>query len=223
MWPRIIRSEMLLEWMLAIDTCAAQGGVALAHLQNGQALVVAQRELPGRETQERLMVAIREVLSEADLTVQDLRVLAVCHGPGSFTGVRIGVAAIKGLAEVLGTPVVAISRLRLLAARAQAGEEPVAAWLDAGRGDVYVGLYRKGKPEQETMLSRDAARQLEGRIVVGEELLRAEGAWVGAPAMEDLVQLATQDAQEAHFADVLTLDANYLRIPDAELALKARA
>lgn len=206
-------------WLLAIDTCGGEGGVALA--QTESCTVVSARTLPGRETQERLMTAVQEVLSEASVTPADLGYIAVTHGPGSFTGVRIGIAAAKGLAEALHLPIVAESRLKLLALRA-GSKEAVNAWLDAGRGDVYAGIYRGAACISEGMYTREAARQLEGEIITGEEQLREEGRFVGAPAVQDLVHAACEDIRAGRLADVLTLDANYLRIPDAELALRAR-
>lgn len=225
--PGIIKPMLSVTYMLAMDTCGAEGGVALARVELGASTgtfeVIARRVLPGRETQERLMLAVEEVLAEGGIRVRDVGLLAVAHGPGSFTGVRIGVAAVKGMAEALGVPVVAVSRLRMVAERA-AGlpEATIAAWLDAGRGDVYVGVYRNGICVQETMLAREQARQVDGEVAVGEEGLRGEGRWVGVPVVDDLVRIAVREAQAGRFADVLTLDANYLRIPDAELALKAR-
>ncbi|ADV81775.1 peptidase M22 glycoprotease [Terriglobus saanensis SP1PR4] len=198
--------------MLAVDTCGAEGGVAVA--RDGE--VVARRSLPGRETQERLMTAVQECLAEAGIRATELNFLAVMTGPGSFTGVRIGVAAVKGLAEGLGIPVVGVSRLNLMTRLA--GEGAV-AWLDAGRGDVYAG----GSGLPEAMFSRAEAEAMGGRVVVGEEVLRGAGEWVGLPDISTLVRAAEESAARGEFSDVVLLDANYLRIPDAEIALRARS
>ncbi|MBS1816229.1 MAG: tRNA (adenosine(37)-N6)-threonylcarbamoyltransferase complex dimerization subunit type 1 TsaB [Acidobacteria bacterium] len=208
-----------MQWMLAIDTCGAEGAVALAQLEGARATVLAQRTLPGRETQERLMSSVEEVLREASVIIADVQVIAIATGPGSFTGVRIGIAAAKGFAEALNIPLIAVSRLRMLAHRAGGTAN---AWLDAGRGDVYVGEYQDGVCIHERMLTRAAAQARGGRIVVGEELLRDAGEWIGAPTIHDLVQLAANDTAAGKFADTALLDANYLRIPDAELVLRAR-
>lgn len=165
------------------------------------------------------MAAVEEVLAEASVTIADVNIIAVATGPGSFTGVRIGMAAAKGFAEALKLPLIAVSRLRMLAHRAGGTAN---AWLDAGRGDVYVGEYHNGECVSERMLSRPDAENLSGRTVVGEEVLRSAGEWVGTPTLKDLVDLAVQDAAANKFADTEWLDANYLRIPDAELALKAK-
>ncbi len=211
--------------MLAIDTCGNAGGVALVELSTAGAeyRVAAERTLPGRETQEQLMVAITEVLAVEGLTPGAVDVLGVVTGPGSFTGVRIGLAAVKGLAEALGSPVVAVSRLAVLAAQADMAGS-VTAWLDAGRGDVFVGQYVDGVCRGEWMATgADAVESLTAGepLVVMEEALatRAAGArLVPAVGVREALALLVRRVHAQDFADIALLDANYLRVPDAELA-----
>lgn len=212
-------SSTAMDWMLAIDTCGVEGGVALARLLGERFEIFSERTLPGRETQERLMTAIDEVLQDGGLGIADVDVIAIASGPGSFTGVRIGMAAAKGFAEALGIAMVAVSRLRMLAHRA--GGDAV-VWTDAGRGDVYVGEYRSDVCVRELMMHRADAVARGGRVVVGEESLRDAGEWIGAPTVRNLVELAVKDVVAGKFADAALLDANYLRVPDAELALRAK-
>lgn len=116
--------------IFAIDTSAGQCAVALA----GDA-PVSERVRMERGHAEALFPMIESVLSRAGATYADLTRIAVCTGPGSFTGVRIGVAAARGLALALGIPTIGVSRFEALAAEAGA---PVAVCL-AGRGNtVYV-------------------------------------------------------------------------------------
>lgn len=211
--------------MLLVDTCGAEGGVAVAALAPDGPRVLSQSFLPGRETQERLMIALAGVLAEAGMTAGELDVLAVITGPGSFTGVRIGLAAVKGLAESLGKPVIAISRLAVLAAQAKAPQGTVVqAWLDAGRGDVFVGRYRDGAMLRETMLHGDdaqAALQPEDVVVVLEDSVAARvphALRAVAAGAQEALPLAALAAARGAFADIALLDANYLRVPDAELA-----
>jgi tRNA threonylcarbamoyladenosine biosynthesis protein TsaB len=217
-------------WLLVVDTCGEGGGVGVAHVDSDCAALIATRELPGRETQERLMVALDEVFAEAEISAADLDAIAVVHGPGSFTGVRIGLAAAKGLAEALGLPVISVSRLESLAWRGnvrEAFEETVQAWLDAGRGDVFVGRYRGAECLGEVMLPGAAALEGVGDepVVVMEERLAAllPGAVVVPPVgVVEAMGPALRKFVAGEFADVALLDANYLRVPDAELALRAR-
>jgi tRNA threonylcarbamoyladenosine biosynthesis protein TsaB len=214
-----------MRWMLAIDTCGNAGSVALMELfaEGAEYRVAAERTLPGRETQEQLMVAIAEVLAVEGLTPGVVDVLGVVTGPGSFTGVRIGLAAVKGLAEALGSPVVAVSRLAVLAAQAdEAGA--VTAWLDAGRGDVFVGRYVDGVCRDEWMATGlDAVEALTAGepLVVMEEALAAradDARLVPAVGVREALPLLVRRVHVQDFADIALLDANYLRVPDAELA-----
>jgi tRNA threonylcarbamoyladenosine biosynthesis protein TsaB len=217
-------------WLLVVDTCGEGGGVGVARVDGAVAALIAARALPGRETQERLMVALDEVFAAAGIAAAELDAIAVVHGPGSFTGVRIGLAAAKGLAEALGLPVIAVSRLESLASRLFLDGGPVKtvqAWLDAGRGDVFVGRYRGAECLGEVMLPGAAALESVGDepVVVMEERLAAllPGAVVVEPVgVREALGPALRKFVAGEFADVALLDANYLRVPDAELALRAR-
>ena len=221
-------------WLLVVDTCGEGGGVGVAHVENACAALLAVRELPGRETQERLMVALDEVFAQAEIAAVDLDAIAVVHGPGSFTGVRIGLAAAKGLAEALGVPVIAVSRLDSLAWRwmvqrnvPEALNETVQAWLDAGRGDVFVGRYRGTGCLGEVMLPGAAAVAGAGDepVLAMEERVAAllpRAVVVKPVGVTEALGPALRKFVAGEFADVALLDANYLRVPDAELALRAR-
>ena len=166
------------------------------------------------------MAAIAEILHEAAITIQQLSAIAVVTGPGSFTGVRIGLAAAKGLAEATGLPLIALSRLAILAA--QAGGSETQAWLDAGRSDVYV--HRNG---EELMLPVAAALECarDRQVVVMEDRLATllpSALRVAPVGVLQALPLALDHLRQQTFADTALLNANYLRVPDAELALQAR-
>ena len=216
--------------MLLLDTCGATNGVAIADLSptgaNHQPVLIAERSFPGRETQERLMSAMEEVLAEASLSLLEIDVITMVSGPGSFTGVRIGLAAAKGLGEAIGLPIVAISRLAVLAAQGSSGA--VQAWIDAGRGDVFVGRYENGVCFGEQMMPSEraaAAFTADTALVVMEEHLAClgpAGRLVHPVGVREVLPMAVSRAQSGDFADPVTLDANYLRVPDAEIARLAR-
>ncbi len=103
----------------------------------------------------------------------ELRGVVVVHGPGSFTGIRIGVSAAKGLAEGLGIPVIALSRLELLAR--QSPEGSAVAVLDAGRGEFYAGFYREGICETEALIDARCSFAGRGGFRVAGVGLRAAG------------------------------------------------
>lgn len=219
-------------WLLVVDTCGEGGGVGVVSVDGECAALIASRVLPGRETQERLMVALDEVFAQAEISAAQLDAIAVVHGPGSFTGVRIGLAAAKGLAEALGIRMIAVSRLESLAWRWFAQEaahldQTVQAWLDAGRGDVFVGRYRGTECLGEVMLPGAAAVAGVGDepVVVMEERVAAllpTAVVVPPVGVVEAMGPALRKFLAGQFADVALLDANYLRVPDAELALRAR-
>jgi tRNA threonylcarbamoyladenosine biosynthesis protein TsaB len=104
--------------LLGIDTCGPTGSVALGRW-SGQAIeLLGQIELEGRNYSSTLVAAVGELLAGAGVQLGQLNAIVAVNGPGSFTGVRVGLAAVKGLAEPARIPVVAVSRLEVLAAKA---------------------------------------------------------------------------------------------------------
>ena len=219
--------------VLLLHTCGAEGSAALADSLREEP-VVAMRTMPGRTASERLVAVVRELMEEAGWRLAELGAVVVVSGPGSFTGVRVGLSAAKGLSEALGTPVVAVSRLALLAAAAGPGEGEVCAVLDAGRGEYYCGQYRAGECLAETLVGFEDALALVRRAgvcaVIACEAKVAEAFaavsprvaldLVGEPTAADALPLAWERIEGGMFDDPVTLDANYLRRTDAEIFAK---
>jgi len=125
--------------VLAVDTSTMAGGVALLE----DARVVGESLLDVRTTHsERLMLAVDRALADARWAADSLDGLAVAVGPGSFTGLRIGLAAVKGLALALGRPIAAVPTLDAMAAGLAWASRPVCPVLAARTGEVYACLYR---------------------------------------------------------------------------------
>jgi len=135
--------------LLLIDACGAAATLALADSARG---VFAESTLAERSAAAALLPAVRTLLAEAQVVLSDLDAIAVVTGPGSFTGVRIGVSAAKGLSEGAGVPLIAISRLAVLAALSN--KEHMHAVLDAGRGEFYLGTYEGARCVREAMVTR---------------------------------------------------------------------
>ncbi len=106
------------------------------------------------------------MLESQHATLRDIEAIVVVNGPGSFTGIRVGLSTAKGLAEGAGIPLIAVSRLALLAGAS--GLPHVLAAVDAGRGEYYVGEYQNGQNLGEVLLS-------------GEETVAA---WPNSPERE---------------------------------------
>ena len=123
--------------LLAIDTARSEGSVAL--MQGG--LGTRSRSLgAGPRYGEVLFLEIERLLSACSLRLTDVDAIGVATGPGSFTGIRVGIAAAKALAEAGEHPVVGVSSLRALA-RSCPGDAPRVALLDARRGELFAGCY----------------------------------------------------------------------------------
>ena len=125
--------------LVAIDTCGEVGTAALVDLENDATTVtcISQTELGGRTAAAQLLPAIDEMLRQAALELRALRAIVVVNGPGSFTGTRVGLSTAKGLAHAAGVPIVAISRLAVLA-DLDNNQRDSLALLDAGRNEFYA-------------------------------------------------------------------------------------
>jgi tRNA threonylcarbamoyladenosine biosynthesis protein TsaB len=125
--------------LLAVETSTLAGGVALLDGDR----VIGESLLDVRITHsERLMVAVDRVLDDARWAVRDLEALAVSVGPGSFTGLRIGLATVKGLALALDLPIAAVPTLDAMAAALPFAAWPVCPVVDARKDEVYACRYR---------------------------------------------------------------------------------
>lgn len=125
--------------LLFVDTCGPMAGVALA---DGGRIVAETNLILDRRMSSRLLAVIGGVLAEAGMTVAGLDGIGVACGPGSFTGVRIGMATVKGMALAAGLPVAGVSSLALLAANVPYSRHQVCALMDARKKEVYTGLFR---------------------------------------------------------------------------------
>lgn len=203
--------------LLSIDTCGATGTVALARLENEHLALLAQTEIPGKTYSARLVPTIREILAAHSVTLPEIAAIVVTNGPGSFTGIRIGLSTAKGLAEPTSIPIFAVSRLIVLAGRA--GTE--AAALDASRGEFYFGDGSRGTESlltREVFLERAAA--LGSKLTVCEPSLHAvvpTATLVDPPTAMDAVRSVLPRLARRDFDDPLLLEANYLRRSDAEI------
>ena len=135
------RDTIILVLVLALDTTTRAGSVAVA--RDLEVLAVVEGDA-SRTHGERLPGEIAAALDRASIAAGELDLLVVASGPGAFTGLRIGLAAIQGLAMVLNTPVVGISALDAWADTARADldvEGPLVVWMDAQRGEVFSACY----------------------------------------------------------------------------------
>jgi tRNA threonylcarbamoyladenosine biosynthesis protein TsaB len=207
--------------LLGIDTCGATGSVALARVQDGRMIVLGEASVASRECAAGLVPAIAALLDEAECTMGMLSGVVVVHGPGSFTGIRVGVATAKGLVEARALPLLAISRLAILAA--VAGTDCAA--LDAWRGQIFVNL-PTADGWQERLVTAGEFRVAENslklpeRVAVCEESVaqlletlaeESHPVRVAAPGARQALEFALQRWLAGKSDDAAALDGHYLR------------
>jgi tRNA threonylcarbamoyladenosine biosynthesis protein TsaB len=210
--------------VLGIDTCGPSGSVALGRLAGSDVEILGQKELAGRNYSATLVTAVGELLAGAGVRLSELTAIVAVSGPGSFTGVRVGLSAVKGLAEVSHIPVAAVSRLEVLAWKAGVGS----AALDAHRHEVFLRLGEAGNEPRELLAGAEqlaAIRPAPDRIAVCDgaaELLHES--WpathlvrVNTPAAADALRFCADRVTRGDFVDLALLDGNYLRRSDAEI------
>jgi len=214
--------------LLGVDSCGVTGSIALGRLRDGEIELLGETVLAGGEFAARLVQGIAELLASAGITVADLAGIVAVAGPGSFTGIRIGLAAVKALAEAAELPVVTVSRLALLAETAKTS----CSVLDAHRGQFYCGIYGEGYPVREMLLTAgeiNGMGGLAGPVAVCEETVaqlleelagEPELVRVAAPTAADALQFSLVKWQAGELADVATLDGYYLRGADAKVSAR---
>ena len=190
--------------VLAVDTTSELGGVAIRCGGNNVADVSVHAPDGFAHV---LFPAIEEALAIAGIRLEEVDCFAAASGPGSFTGVRVGLSAVKGLAEAIGKPAVGVSNLKALALL---GNSPLRATvLDARRNQVYAAVYNDNLdlvvPEAVVNCSEWLA-----------SLGTAEFELIEKPATH-LAAAVAQIAEESEWTDPALLDANYVRRSDAEL------
>jgi tRNA threonylcarbamoyladenosine biosynthesis protein TsaB len=225
--------------ILSLDTCNARGSAAL--LRDGSVLQCAVHETE-EEYSVWLLNAVERILRAESVAWKDIDVFAVVTGPGSFTGLRVGLTTAKGLAEVYGKKIAAVPRLEAIASMALATGEWVAVAVEGGRGEIYCALYRREGGElkregqecvlaAEEFLSRVARAAPAGGVAwctPGTERIAALEGWAERAALGDKLGSAAVAlapavgkmgyalARAGKLVDALALDANYIRRPDAE-------
>lgn len=228
---------------LAIDTSERRGSVAVRKEGRRAAL---RRHESCEDYSSWLLPAVGACLGEGGVGMEGVELLAVCTGPGSFTGVRVGLTTVKAWAEVHGKKVVGVSRLEAMARCAEAQAPIVAACYDAQRGQMFAGMYRwrdggLERIEEEMvveaasflrMATEEAGRERIAWVTLDPELITGAEGWKARASIGDSMQrvegdlgdkigeVAEERARKEQFTDPLELDANYVRRSDAEIFWK---
>ena len=149
-----------MNYILNIETATKNCSVALA--QEGKIILCKEIAEEGYSHAERLHVFIEEIIKEAGITFKDLSAVAVSQGPGSYTGLRIGVSAAKGLCYAIDIPLIAVDTLQVLASQATVTDGLVIPMLDARRMEVYSAIFNS---------NFDKIRVVEAEIITEDSFL----------------------------------------------------
>jgi tRNA threonylcarbamoyl adenosine modification protein YeaZ/ribosomal-protein-alanine acetyltransferase len=230
-------------FLIALDTCDSRGSVAV--LRDAHVLHTVVHE-SSEDYSVWLLPAVQEALRTARIALSNIDVYAVASGPGSFTGVRVGLATVKAWAEVYGRPIAAVSRLEALATQAPQAAPYVAAFADGRRSQLFAAMYRlrdRGleRIEEEMVIAPErfvawAAETAEASriewISSEPQFVVETPVWASRQAVGETVQtvspflapaigrLGHRLAIEGKLTDALSLDANYVRRTDAEVLWK---
>ncbi|HVZ19606.1 MAG TPA: tRNA (adenosine(37)-N6)-threonylcarbamoyltransferase complex dimerization subunit type 1 TsaB [Vicinamibacterales bacterium] len=223
--------------ILALDTTTRGGSAALVD----DGVVIGERAGDAARAQaERLPGELKTLLDAARVPLSAVDVYAVAAGPGSFTGVRVGIATMQGLAFAEGKPLVGVSALDALhlVGREAAGAERIATWIDAWRGEVYAALYEHGEEIESASVERP--EQILARLGTRPTLFIGDGAGTYAAQIRErhpdaaladpahpllaatIARLAATAVRAGHRPPPHAIRALYVRRPDAELARDAR-
>ncbi|HYL95540.1 MAG TPA: tRNA (adenosine(37)-N6)-threonylcarbamoyltransferase complex dimerization subunit type 1 TsaB [Terriglobales bacterium] len=220
--------------LLAADTSGKHGSIALARGDERSFEVLEVVPLAGGTFSAQLVPQIADLLSRHGFSKHNLDGFVVASGPGSFTGLRVGLAAIKGLAEVLRKPIAAASLLEVLAVAGDV-ESSVVAALDAGRNEVYAGEYEvaggSARLERESLLNEEEfvalARGKLAVVVTPDELALGwaqkhglQALAVEHPRSDVLARIGLKKLLAGETVAPADLEANYIRRSDAEIFAK---
>lgn len=215
--------------ILGVDTSGKEGSIALVKFEQGNAHTLEVVPLEGGTFSAQLVPQISDALNRHRLSKRDIDGFAVVSGPGSFTGLRVGLAAIKALAEILKKPIAEVSLLEA-AARVSKLQGDITAALDASRGEVYVADFQISGPRMNItnqqlltlaeLVSANPGRQIitpDAKIAdfIREKSLRVTQ--IDRPRADTIARLGFERIQAGDVVAPEALDANYIRRSDAEV------
>lgn len=217
--------------ILAVDTSGKNGSLALVRFEGEAQKTLAIVPLEGGTFSAQLVPQIATLLERQHLSTRDIDAFAVVSGPGSFTGLRVGLAAIKALAEILQKPIVAVSLLEAVAL-ASSVEGIVIAALEAGRREIYAGTFEIAGG-WATCISHELKGEEEfsagavDRMVVTPDQRLAEvfrqanlkAVLIDPPRADSIARLSWDKIQRGKVVTAEALDATYIRRSDAEINL----
>jgi tRNA threonylcarbamoyladenosine biosynthesis protein TsaB len=221
--------------LLGIDTSGKSGGITLAEGDRESFRILGSAIIAGGTFSAQLVPTLAALLHQHGFRASDIGGFAPISGPGSFTGLRVGLSAVKGLAEVLKKPIAPVSLLEALAT-VSTEQGRIAAALDAGREEVFFGLYtldngQTSKLEEQLLARNEFLKELRSsevaQLVTSDyslaTIVSTHGVKTQAverPGSEAAARIGLGKLLAGETVSVDALDANYIRRSDAEISLK---
>ncbi len=226
---------LLMKKVIALETSALRGSVAA--FDGNNLLAAANLESTQRSAQS-LLPALKLLLSDVGWSPSEVELICVCQGPGSFTGLRVGITAAKTMAYAVGCEVLGVNTLQVIAAQVETSQKTICATLDAQRGDLFSARFARSAEEivvttQETQiisadqwidqldtslcLTGPGLKKIVARIPASCELSDASS-W--SPQAETLARVGWQQYQAGQRCDLWSLAPNYFRKSAAEEKLE---
>ncbi|CAM4105300.1 MULTISPECIES: tRNA (adenosine(37)-N6)-threonylcarbamoyltransferase complex dimerization subunit type 1 TsaB [Flavobacterium] len=210
--------------LLNIETATKNCSVSIA--KEGKTILCKEIAEANFSHAEKLHVFIEEILNETNLTFKDLKAVAVSQGPGSYTGLRIGVSSAKGLCYALGLPLIAIDTLELLARRISIEEGVIIPMIDARRMEAYTSLfdkdYNKIRKTEAEVINEASYEEIKTAIhLVGDGIMKFKEVLtndkfvyhdeVVFPSANEMSFLSYEKYKKSDFVDVAYFEPYYLK------------
>jgi tRNA threonylcarbamoyladenosine biosynthesis protein TsaB len=211
-------------YILNLETATKNCSVSIS--QNGQTILCKEMAEAGYSHAEKLHVFIEDCIKESNISYKDLSAIAVSQGPGSYTGLRIGVSAAKGLCFALDLPLIAVDTLQVLASKLSISDGVIIPMIDARRMEVYSAIfnakYEKVREVQAEILIENSFEQISESIhFVGDCAEKAKTVLTKSnfifheeiiyPSANEMSELSYKKFQENNFEDVAYFEPYYLK------------
>lgn len=211
-------------YILNIETATKNCSVSLA--KNGETIICKEIAEQGYSHAEKLHVFIAQIIKEAGVLMSDLKAIAVSQGPGSYTGLRIGVSAAKGLCYALEIPLIAIDTLTSLANQVKQYDGLIVPMIDARRMEVYSAIFNSNKEmirevQAEILTEESFANQAEIIYFIGDSNEKAKSVLTKTnfiyldemvfPSANEMSAISYQKFQNNDFVDVAYFEPYYLK------------
>jgi tRNA threonylcarbamoyladenosine biosynthesis protein TsaB len=211
-------------YILNLETATKNCSVSLA--KNGETIGCKEIAEQGYSHAEKLHVFIEEIVAEAGISMSDLAAIAISQGPGSYTGLRIGVSAAKGLSYALQIPLIAIDTLTSLAHQVALSDGFIVPMIDARRMEVYSAIFNSNKEmirevQAEVLTPESFATLSETVYFIGDSNEKAKSVMTQSnfvflegfvyPSAKEMSALSFEKFQKKDFVDVAYFEPYYLK------------